>query len=157
MRLDPVERQVKRVYEQYQKDLFANNALDFGEIITMPYRLLRDHPEVRAKYQQRFRYIHVDEYQDTNALQADILNGLKPAGCGLTVVGDDAQSIYSFRSATIRNILDFPARFDPPAAVVKLEQNYRSTQPILAACNQVIHRATQGMQKTLFSIPCVAR
>jgi DNA helicase-2/ATP-dependent DNA helicase PcrA len=93
----------------------------------------------------------VDEYQDTNALQASILRGLRPDGTGLTVVGDDAQSIYSFRSATVRNILDFPKLFDPPAHVAKLERNYRSTQPILAACNAVISHASEGFAKTLYS------
>jgi DNA helicase-2/ATP-dependent DNA helicase PcrA len=93
----------------------------------------------------------VDEYQDTNALQASILLGLKPDGCGLTVVGDDAQSIYSFRSATVQNILGFPRLFDPPAHTTRLEQNYRSTQAILDACNGVISRATEGFAKTLYS------
>ncbi|WP_408736627.1 UvrD-helicase domain-containing protein [Acetobacter sicerae] len=80
----------------------------------------------------------VDEYQDTNRLQADILLGMKPDGSGLTVVGDDAQSIYAFRAATVRNILDFPASFDPPARVVTLDRNYRSTKPILDAANAMI-------------------
>jgi DNA helicase-2/ATP-dependent DNA helicase PcrA len=93
----------------------------------------------------------VDEYQDTNPLQAAILLGLKPNGAGLTVVGDDAQSIYSFRAATVRNILDFPGRFDPPATTLKLEQNYRSTEPLLNACNRVISHATEGIAKKLFS------
>ena len=93
----------------------------------------------------------VDEYQDTNALQAAILGGLKPDGTGLTVVGDDAQSIYGFRAATVRNILDFPGRFDPPATIVRLEQNYRSTQPILAASNAVIGLAREQFTKNLRS------
>ncbi len=93
----------------------------------------------------------VDEYQDTNSLQAGILLGIKPDGRGLTVVGDDAQSIYSFRAATVRNILDFPSRFDPPAHIVTLEQNYRSTQPILDAANGVIGLAPDGFAKHLFS------
>jgi ATP-dependent DNA helicase UvrD/PcrA len=93
----------------------------------------------------------VDEYQDTNRLQASILLGLKPDGQGLTVVGDDAQSIYSFRAATVRNILDFPGHFDPPARVVTLEQNYRSTQPILAAANAVIGLAAERFTKNLWS------
>src|SRR5207247_1255 len=100
---------------------------------------------------RRFDHVLVDEYQDTNALQAGILVGLKPDGRGLTVVGDDAQSIYSFRAATVRNILDFPRQFDPPAHVVTLEQNYRSTQPILDAANAVIALAPEGFRKRLFS------
>jgi DNA helicase-2/ATP-dependent DNA helicase PcrA len=93
----------------------------------------------------------VDEYQDTNALQAAILGGLKPDGRGLSVVGDDAQAIYGFRAATVRNILDFPGRFDPPATIVRLEQNYRSTQPILAASNAVIGLAREQFTKNLRS------
>ncbi len=93
----------------------------------------------------------VDEYQDTNRLQASILFALKPDGRGLTVVGDDAQSIYSFRGATVRNILDFPTQFDPPATQVTLERNYRSTQPVLAASNAVIDLATERFTKNLWT------
>ena len=93
----------------------------------------------------------VDEYQDTNRLQSRILLKLKPDGRGVTVVGDDAQSIYSFRAATVRNILDFPNQFDPPARVITLEQNYRSTQPILDACNSVIGFAKERFTKNLRS------
>jgi DNA helicase-2/ATP-dependent DNA helicase PcrA len=93
----------------------------------------------------------VDEYQDTNRLQASILVGLKPDGKGLTVVGDDAQSIYSFRAATVRNILDFPKQFTPNAEIITLERNYRSTQPILAAANAVIGLAKERFTKNLWS------
>ena len=93
----------------------------------------------------------VDEYQDTNRLQAAILLALKPDGRGLTVVGDDAQSIYSFRAATVRNILDFPRAFSPPARMVTLERNYRSTRPILAAANAVIGLAAERFTKNLWS------
>ena len=99
----------------------------------------------------RFDHVLVDEYQDTNRLQASILLGLQPDGRGLTVVGDDAQSIYSFRAATVRNILDFPGHFDPPATIVTLEQNYRSTQPVLIAANAVIGLAAEGFSKNLWS------
>jgi DNA helicase-2/ATP-dependent DNA helicase PcrA len=99
----------------------------------------------------RFEHVLVDEYQDTNRLQASILLALKPDGRGLTVVGDDAQSIYSFRAATVRNILDFPGHFAPPAAIATLERNYRSTQPILAAANAVIDQAEERFAKTLWS------
>jgi len=98
-----------------------------------------------------FDHVLVDEYQDTNALQATILRGLKPDGAGLTVVGDDAQAIYGFRAATVRNILDFPHQFAPPAALITLEQNYRSTQPILAASNAVIGLAAERYTKDLRS------
>jgi DNA helicase-2/ATP-dependent DNA helicase PcrA len=108
-------------------------------------------PELAAGVACRFDHVLVDEYQDTNSLQAAVLRGLKPDGRGLTVVGDDAQAIYSFRSATVRNILDFPALFDPPAQTTRLEQNYRSTQAILDACNAVIGRASEGYAKELFS------
>ena len=98
---------------------------------------------------ERFDHLLVDEYQDTNRLQASILAGLKPDGRGVTVVGDDAQSIYGFRAAEVRNILDFPARFTPRARIVTLERNYRSTAPILAAANAVIAEAREGYAKTL--------
>jgi ATP-dependent DNA helicase UvrD/PcrA len=94
-----------------------------------------------------FDHVLVDEYQDTNALQAAILRGLKPDGKGLTVVGDDAQAIYGFRAASVRNILDFPKLFDPPAELVTLEQNYRSTQSILTASNAVIGLARERFTK----------
>ena len=93
----------------------------------------------------------VDEYQDTNRLQASILLALKPGGRGLTVVGDDAQSIYSFRAATVRNILDFPGRFSPPAEIITLDRNYRSTQPILAAANGIIDLASERFTKNLWT------
>jgi DNA helicase-2/ATP-dependent DNA helicase PcrA len=99
----------------------------------------------------RFEHVLVDEYQDTNALQAKILVALKPDGRGLTVVGDDAQAIYSFRGATVRNILDFPRQFESEATMVTLEQNYRSTQPILDAANGVIGLSSERFTKDLFS------
>src|ERR1700755_2281165 len=99
----------------------------------------------------RFDHVLVDEYQDTNRLQASILMGLKPNGRGLTVVGDDAQSIYSFRAATVRNILDFPAQFSPKAEIVTLDRNYRSTQPILSAANGVIDLARERFTKNLWT------
>src|SRR5690606_23408239 len=99
----------------------------------------------------RFDHVLVDEYQDTNRLQASILLALKPDGAGVTVVGDDAQSIYSFRAATVRNILDFPGHFTPPAEIVTLERNYRSTQPILCAANAVISEAEERFTKNLWT------
>ena len=99
----------------------------------------------------RFDHVLVDEYQDTNRLQSSILLALKPDGRGLTVVGDDAQSIYSFRAATVRNILDFPGQFSPPADIVTLDRNYRSTQPILAAANGVIDLARERFTKNLWT------
>src|SRR3978361_908475 len=99
----------------------------------------------------RFDHVLVDEYQDTNRLQSSILLALKPSGHGLTVVGDDAQSIYSFRAATVRNILDFPAQFSPPADIITLDRNYRSTQTILAAANGVIDLAKERFTKNLWT------
>jgi DNA helicase II / ATP-dependent DNA helicase PcrA len=99
----------------------------------------------------RFDHVLVDEYQDTNRLQSSILLALKLGGHGLTVVGDDAQSIYSFRAATVRNILDFPSHFSPPANIITLDRNYRSTQPILAAANGVIDLAEERFTKNLWT------
>ena len=148
------QKQLKRVYEQYQKDLFANNALDFGEIICMPYRLLRDNPDLREKYQKRFRYIHVDEYQDTNRAQYFLLSMLAGKTQGghqnICVVGDEDQSIYKWRGADIRNIMDFETDF-PGAQVVKLEQNYRSTKTIIEAATHVIKNNKYRKDKTLWT------
>ena len=126
--------------------------LDYDDLLLYWSRMMQI-GEIARLVSERFDHILVDEYQDTNALQASILFGLKPDGAGVTVVGDDAQAIYSFRSATVRNILDFPTRFSPPAELVRLEQNYRSTQPILdaCACNRIIARAGESFAKTLFA------
>src|ERR1700747_3067472 len=112
---------------------------------------MRDEPALARLVGERFDHVLVDEYQDTNALQAQILLRMKPDGRGLTVVGDDAQSIYSFRAATVRNILDFPRQFSPNAEIITLERNYRSTQPILAAANAVIDLASDRFTKNLWS------
>ena len=127
-----------------------NNVLDYDDLL-LYWRHMMEEPALAAEVGARFDHVLVDEYQDTNALQGTILLRMKPDGCGLTVVGDDAQSIYSFRAATVRNILDFPKQFSPPATVVTLEQNYRSTQPILDASNAVIGLASEGYSKRLFS------
>src|SRR5262249_40825190 len=110
---------------------------------------LMDEPSLAAEVGAKFDHVLVDEYQDTNRLQSRILLKLKPNGRGLTVVGDDAQSIYSFRAATVRNILDFPKSFEPSANVITLEHNYRSTAPILAASNAVIDLAQERFTKNL--------
>ena len=107
--------------------------------------------ELATEIGGRFDHVLVDEYQDTNRLQAKILLRLKPDGRGVMVVGDDAQSIYSFRAATVRNILDFPRQFKPRARIVTLEQNYRSTQPILNAANLVMGFAKERFTKNLWS------
>lgn len=152
--MDLFNRQVARVYEHYQGALFANQALDFGEIICLTYRLLRDHPDLRDKYQRRFRYIHVDEYQDTNRAQYLLLSTLASKEWGghqnICVVGDEDQSIYKWRGADIRNILDFEKEY-PDCHVVKLEQNYRSTKTILAAAGSVIRNNRTRKDKTLWT------
>src|SRR5207247_5206180 len=126
------------------------HVLDYDDLLLYWSHLMQD-SAAAASVRRRFDHVLVDEYQDTNALQAGILRGLTPDGSGLTVVGDDAQSIYSFRAATIRNILDFPSQFTPKAHVITLEQNYRSTQPILDAANAVIALADEGFRKQLIS------
>lgn len=149
-----IDRKLSEVYEIYQKAMIENNALDFGEMITLTYRLLRDHADIREKYQRRYRYIHVDEYQDTNRAQYLLLSLLGSPKHGshgnICVVGDEDQSIYGWRGADIRNILDFEREY-PGAHVVKLEQNYRSTQTIVEAASALIANNTQRKNKKLFS------
>ena len=134
---DPRTRDIKTVYELYQKKMLANNAVDFDDIIMLTVELLKNHDDIREYYQNKFRYVLVDEYQDTNYAQF-VLTGLIADGRrNIMVVGDDDQSIYRFRGATIENILQFDKNYDD-ATVIKLEQNYRSTANILAAANAVI-------------------
>src|SRR3569832_440020 len=128
----------------------AQHVLDNDDLL-LYWAQMAAEPALAGEIGARFTHILGDEYQDTNALQASIVRALKPDGQGVTVVGDDAQSIYAFRGATIRNILDFPAQFTPSARIVALERNYRSTQPILAAANGVIARAAEGYGKSLWS------
>ncbi len=140
------------------KDLFAayveakqnQNVLDYDDLLLYWAQMMSDTTLAR-EIGERFDHVLVDEYQDTNRLQSSILLGLKPAGHGLTVVGDDAQAIYSFRAATVRNILDFPAQFDPNAEIVTLDRNYRSTQPVLEAANAVIGLAKERFTKNLWT------
>lgn len=147
---DRWERELKTLFGAYVQEKQRTNVLDYDDLLLYWAHAMGE-PSLAERVGRRFDHVLVDEYQDTNALQATILRGLKPAGCGLTVVGDEAQSIYGFRAATLRNILDFPAQFDPPARVVTLEQNYRSTQPILDASNAVIALASERFEKSLFS------
>ena len=123
--------------------------LDYDDLLLYWHALLAD-PQAGPAVRKQFDCVLVDEYQDTNALQAEILYRLSPEGKGLTVVGDDAQSIYSFRAATVRNILDFPKHY-PDATIVTLEQNYRSTCPILEAANRVIGLSRERFTKNLWS------
>lgn len=141
---------LRALFHAYVAAKQARNVLDYDDLLLYWQAMMAD-ARLAAAVRARFDHVLVDEYQDTNALQAAILLGLKPDGRGLTVVGDEAQSIYSFRAATVRNIIDFPGRFDPPATVMTLEQNYRSTHAILTACNAVIGLAREGFAKNLFS------
>ena len=120
--------------------------LDYDDLLLYWAQMMAE-PALAREIGARFDHVLVDEYQDTNRLQAAILLALKPDGRGVTVVGDDAQSIYSFRAATVRNILDFPQQFAPPARVVTLERNYRSTQPILDASNAVIGLGARALHQ----------
>jgi ATP-dependent DNA helicase UvrD/PcrA len=142
--------ELKELFGAYVVAKQRNNVLDYDDLLLYWHHMMEE-PALAAEVGARFDHVLVDEYQDTNALQATILLRMKPDGHGLAVVGDDAQSIYSFRAATVRNILDFPKHFSPPAGIVTLEQNYRSTQPILDASNAVIGLATEGHPKRLFS------
>lgn len=148
------ERHLQTVYFEYQRDLIAHGGIDFGEILCMTYRLLRDRPELRERYQRRFRYIHVDEYQDTNRAQYLLLLELASPDRGgtgnLCVVGDEDQSIYKWRGADIQNILNFESDF-PGCRVVKLEQNYRSTENIISAASEVISNNQQRHAKKLWT------
>lgn len=137
-------------YTEYQRVLFNNNALDFDDIIVKTIELFKKHPEVLNNYQERFQYIMVDEYQDTNTAQFELIHLLAKKYRNLCVVGDDDQSIYKFRGANIHNILDFEKVFNE-ATVIKLEQNYRSTQNILDAANQVIRNNTARKEKALWT------
>ena len=128
----------------------SQNILDYDDLLLYWAQMVAE-PMIAEDIGSRFDHVLVDEYQDTNRLQASILLALKPDGQGLTVVGDDAQSIYSFRAATVRNILDFPASFSPAANIVTLDRNYRSTQPILAAANAVIDLASERFTKNLWT------
>ena len=129
--------QIAKAYKKYQTQLKENNALDFDDIILLAVKLLQDHDDIRTYYQRKFRYVLVDEYQDTNHLQYLLTSLLAGGYENVCVVGDDDQSIYRFRGATIENILDFEKQY-PGARVIRLEQNYRSTQAILNAANAII-------------------
>jgi DNA helicase-2/ATP-dependent DNA helicase PcrA len=141
---------LKRLFTEYKVSKREQNVLDYDDLLLYWARMLRK-PEIAQQLQERFQYVLVDEYQDTNRLQSKILRRLKPDGRGVTVVGDDAQAIYSFRAATVHNILDFSDQFLPKARIIKIEENYRSTGPILDACNGVINLSRQAYSKKLWS------
>lgn len=144
------EGELKQLFAAYVEAKQAQNVLDYDDLLLYWAQMVSD-PDLAGDIGDRFDHVMVDEYQDTNRLQASVLMALKPGGRGLTVVGDDAQSIYSFRAATVRNILDFPASFSPAADIITLDRNYRSTQPILAAANSVIDLARERFTKNLWT------
>ena len=142
------EPRLRELFDAYVAEKQRQGVLDYDDLLLYWAETMRA-PEIAGEIGAMFDHVLVDEYQDTNPLQAGILLGLKPEGRGLSVVGDDAQSIYAFRAATVRNILDFPTHFTPAADIVCLEQNYRSTLPILAASNGVIELAAERFTKNL--------
>jgi DNA helicase-2/ATP-dependent DNA helicase PcrA len=144
------EDKLKTLFGAYVDAKQRQYVLDYDDLLLYWAQMMQV-DAIARDIGSRFDHVLVDEYQDTNRLQASILVALKPDGKGLTVVGDDAQSIYSFRAATVRNILDFPHLFTPPAHIITLDRNYRSTQPILTAANAVIDLATERYQKNLRS------
>ncbi len=147
---DMNERKIAAAYREYQTTLMKNNAMDFDDLIYNTVKLFREHPQVLSNYQERFQYIHVDEYQDTNTAQFELVRLLADKNKNLCVVGDDDQSIYKFRGANIRNILEFEKEYKN-ATVIKLEENYRSTQNILDAANAVIHNNVRRKDKSLWT------
>ncbi|OUL65488.1 ATP-dependent DNA helicase, partial [Acetobacter senegalensis] len=144
------EAQLKQLFAGYVTAKQEQGVLDYDDLLLCWAQMVSD-PVLAADIGGKWDHVLVDEYQDTNRLQADILLGMKPDGRGLTVVGDDAQSIYAFRAATVRNILDFPGQFKPEARVVTLDRNYRSTKPILDAANAVIGEAAERFTKDLWT------
>ncbi len=150
------EAELKTLFLGYVEAKQAQQVLDYDDLLLYWAQMACD-PDIAAELGRRFPHVLVDEYQDTNHLQASLLLAMKPDGRGLTVVGDDAQSIYRFRGATVRNILDYPRQFDPPARIITLDRNYRSTQPILAAANAVIADAKERFTKDLWSERASAR
>lgn len=147
---DIFEQKVAEVFTEYEKRLKSSNAMDFDDLILHPIRLLDEHPDVLESWQKQFRFILIDEYQDTNQAQYQIVRRLAGKTKNICVVGDDAQSIYAFRGADIRNILEFERHFEN-ARVFRLEQNYRSTKSILAGADSVIKHNRKQIAKTLWT------
>jgi DNA helicase-2/ATP-dependent DNA helicase PcrA len=141
---------IGRIYDAYNKRCFKNGAMDFDDLLFKMYELLKYHPDALIKYQRKFKYIMIDEYQDTNTSQYEIIKLLGAMHENICVVGDDAQSIYSFRGATIQNILQFEKDYDD-VKVVKLEQNYRSSKNILNVANEIISNNKNQLPKTLWT------
>ena len=146
----PFDKKVEIIYDDYQKALFKNNAMDFDDLLIKPIELFRRYPEILEKYQERFKFILVDEYQDTNKAQYMIVKLLAGKYRNVSIVGDDAQSIYKWRGAEIQNIFDFQEDYKE-CKIFKLEQNYRSTQKILSLADLVIKRNRKQMEKNLWT------
>ena len=144
------KQKIAQAYREYQETLKKSNAMDFDDLIMKTVELFKNDQEVLGSYQKRFKYIMVDEYQDTNTAQFELIRLLADAHHNLCVVGDDDQSIYKFRGANIRNILDFEKVY-PEAEIIRLEQNYRSTQNVLDAANAVIRNNKGRKDKTLWT------
>ncbi len=146
--MDPITRAAAAVYADLEPEMRAGNAVSFDDLLVLPVRVFRDHPEIRDRYSEQFRFVLVDEYQDTNRAQYQFIRSVAHAHSNVMVVGDDDQSIYGWRGADIRNILDFERHF-PAARVVRLEENYRSTPNILAVANAAISSNVGRKGKTL--------
>lgn len=142
--------ELKQLFRHYTKTKLEQQVLDYDDLLLYWFHLSCNQ-DIATLIRERFDHVLIDEYQDTNTLQSSILYHLFPNGKGVTVVGDDAQSIYSFRSANVNNILDFPAQFSPPATVITLSKNYRSTQPILDLSNTLLAESHEGYKNRLFS------
>ena len=147
---DPVTEKIAQIFEEYRKELRKANALDFDDLLLETVRLLKSSQEVRERYQRRYQYLLIDEYQDTNRPQYELIKLLAGSRHNLCVVGDEDQSIYSWRGADIRNILEFERDF-PEARIIRLEQNYRSTQAILEAASAVVSNNLKRKGKTLWT------
>jgi DNA helicase II / ATP-dependent DNA helicase PcrA len=148
---NPMEEKIAHIFEIYRKELFKANALDFDDLLLETVRLLKSSSEVRERYNRRYQYVMIDEYQDTNRPQYELMKLLAGKHHNVCVVGDEDQSIYSWRGADIRNILEFEKDF-PEVRTIRLEQNYRSTQVILEGASAVVAHNTQRKGKNLFSV-----
>jgi DNA helicase-2/ATP-dependent DNA helicase PcrA len=160
----PIQQVVELYYSQYFEDIedlqelfrayknykFTHQLMDYDDLLVYTQQLLEQHPQIRDRLSRSYRYIMVDEYQDTNKIQAKIVSALASAHHNVMAVGDEAQSIYSFRGAHYRNIIEFPTQF-PGTRIIKLEENYRSVQPILELTNTIIKQAQDSFEKTLFT------
>ncbi len=147
---NPLEEKIAHIFEIYRKELAKANAMDFDDLLLETVRLLKSSPEVRERYNRRYRYVMIDEYQDTNRPQYELMKLLAGSEKNICVVGDEDQSIYSWRGADIKNILDFEKDF-AGAKTIRLEQNYRSTQVILEGASAVVAQNTQRKGKNLWT------